>query len=142
MQIRERGNTVRLIRTGYDAIAKAPTSEVIAKVSYPDLELSETDKEILTPEEVEEFLEFRSKNLRSVTVKRDYAAFSFSETVELVSAWLSSADREEALAFGAQMQKPLKQLRRQIDSLTNDGETPSGKSIKRVSSKIEDDDED
>jgi hypothetical protein len=141
MQIRERGKTIRLIRTAYDTEAKAPVSEILAKVKLPDMALSDEDRAKFTAEELEEFEAFRSGKARSAILEREYAAKQLLANVELVSEWLSAAPREEAIALGAELQKPLKKLRRQIDSLSNTGDEPAAKRIKR-NDVVQDDDGD
>lgn len=141
MQIRERGKTVRLIRTAYDTEAKAPTSEILAKAKLPDLVLSPEDSAKLTEEELAEFEAFKSGKVRSGLLEREYAAKQMLANIDLVSEWLSSAPREEAVALGMELQKPLKKLRRQIDSLSNTGDEPAAKRIKRNET-VDDDDGD
>lgn len=141
MQIRERGKSVRLIRAAYDQEAKAPVNEMLAKVKLPELELSEADRAKFTPEEIEEFEAFRSGKLRASMLEREYAAKQMLANIELLSGWLSTAPREEALALGSELQKPLKRLRRLIDSLSNTGEAAS-KSAKTKSADEDNDGDD
>ena len=124
MQIRERGDVVRLIRTTYDEAAKAPKSEVLAKLKRPDLDLTDDERSKLTSEELEQFETFRRGAVRNINIEQSYAAYRLPETLELVTAWLSTVPRQEALDFGLRVQKPLRTLRRQLDSLKNTGDRP------------------
>jgi hypothetical protein len=141
MQITERGNSIKLIRTTYDPKAKAPTSEIVAKVQRPDLELTEAERAKLTPEELEQFEAYCRTAMRTINIEREYAALRLPETLEMVSEWLSAAPREEALAFGSKIQKPLKKLRRKIDSLTNTGDAPLAKPGKKRGPSVAGDDD-
>jgi gluconate kinase len=103
--------------------------------------LTDEDRAKFTAEELEEYETFRSGKMRSAVLEREYAAKQLLANVELVSQWLSSAPHDEAVALGAELQKPLKKLRRQIDSLSNTGDEPAAKRIKR-NDVVQDDDGD
>ena len=85
MQIRERGNTIKLVRTSFDDDGKAVKNEVVATVKRSDLELTEEEREKLTAEELEQFETFHQRVMREVDIERNYAAHRFVETLELVS---------------------------------------------------------
>jgi len=125
MQIRERGNTIKLVRTSFDEAGKSVKNEVLATVKRSDLELTEEEREKLTAEELEQFETFHQRAMREVNIERNYAAHRFVETLELVSGWLSNAPREEALALSSKAQKTLKALRRQIEGLKNTDDEPA-----------------
>jgi len=125
MQIRERGKTIKLVRTSFDEAGKEAKNEVLATVKRSDLELTEEEREKLTAEELEQFETFHQRTMREVNIERNYAAYRFVETLELVSGWLSNAPREEALALSSKAQKTLKALRRQIEGLKNTGDEPA-----------------
>jgi hypothetical protein len=124
MQIRERGNTIKLVRTSFDEAGQSVKNEVLATLKRSDLELTEEEREKLTAEELEQFENFHQRALREVNIERNYAAYRFVETLELVSGWLSNAPREEALALSSKAQKALKALRRKIEGLKNTGDEP------------------
>ena len=127
MQIRDRGNSIKLVRTSFDDDGKAVKNEVVATVKRPNLELTDEERAKLTTEELEQFETFHQRAMREVNIERNYAAYRFVETLELVSGWLSNAPREEALALSSKAQKTLKALRRQIEGLKNTGDEPAAK---------------
>ena len=119
MQIKERGKTVRLVRSTYDVEAKAPKVEVLVKLSDPNLSISDEDLEKLTEDEKLEFIAFRDRKLRSNVLELEHAAKNFSKNVEMVTLWLSTASPEDASAAVKSFQKSLKQLRRQMQNATS-----------------------
>ena len=128
MQFRARGNLVRLVRSGYDAEAKKPTSEIIAKLVRPDLELSDADRAKLTPEEIEEVEAFRNNASSATNIERDYAVHRLPEVLRLATEWLATAPKDRAATLAADIQKPLKKFRRDLEIArggSEDGEKPA-----------------
>lgn len=127
MQIRERGNVVKLVRTAYDEEGKSVKSEVLATVKKPDLELTEEERAKLTADELEQYKAFLGRAMQQVNIEQAYAASRFVENLELVSGWISTAPPEEALALSSKAKKVLRTLRRQFEGLKNPGDEPSSK---------------
>ena len=133
MQFRDRGSSVRLIRTGYDAEAKKPTSEVIGKLQRPKMALDDDVRAKLTAEELQEVEAYRQGILRSEGVAREFAAQSLKDHLKLAMEWLAAAPAAEAKTFAGDIQRPLKQLKRELEKVVKpeQPEAPTKKSSKK-----------
>lgn len=135
MQIRERGNVVRLVRSVYDEEGKSAKAVVLATVKRPNLELTDEERAKLTADELEQYNAFLGRATQQINIEQAYAAARFVENVELVSGWLSTASPEDALALSSKAKKALRTLRRQFEGLKNTGDEPDSKAAAKAERK-------
>jgi hypothetical protein len=125
MKIRERGNTVRLIRNAVDKDTQLPATEVLAKLKHPELVMADEDRAKLTAKELEEFEAFKVERQKSFLMEREYAAKQLLSNIELTTQYMAAAPKDAAVSIGTDLLKPLKKLRRQIGTLINPADEPA-----------------
>jgi hypothetical protein len=125
MQIRERGKSVRLIRNAVDKETQLPVTEVLAKLKHPELVITDEDRAKLTPNEIEEFEAFKDERRKTFLMEREIAAKQLLGNIELTIQYMTSAPKDAAVSIGTDLLKPIKKLRRQIETLINTGDEPS-----------------
>jgi hypothetical protein len=120
MHFRNRGKSIQLVRTTYDASTKRPKTEVMGRLSPPKFELTDDIKEKLTAEELEEVTAYSTDVGRKRAVDRDYAVAHFGETLEAVNEWLSVVDVETGERFLNDVRRPLRGLRRETTRISKE----------------------
>lgn len=114
MHFRDRGKSIQLVRTTYDATTKRPKTQIMGRLSPPGYEVTDELKEGLTPEELQEVTAYSANVAHRQAIEREYAAAHFAESIQAATEWLSVADGVAAEHFINEVRRPMRGLRREI----------------------------
>lgn len=87
MHFRERGTSVQLVRTSYDATTKKPKQEIVGRIPLGKLQLDGQTAAKLTPQEAGEVQRYIEQAHSVEQLRSKLAAHSLSQTIAQATAY-------------------------------------------------------
>ncbi len=112
MHFRRRGNNVQLVRSQTDPATGKKRPTPIGSLNMAKPEIPPAVRQACTPEEIAEIEAFLATARRIEAMKREHAALTLAEQIELAAGWLEAAEPQAARPIAAQAQAAWQQLRR------------------------------
>lgn len=101
MHFRDRGQTVQLIRTSYDASSKKGKNEIVGRLVKANPQISPSLESALTAEERTELTAWLAGSATLQRLKRELAVRTLPEQLSLAKEWFTDKKDDDARLLAA-----------------------------------------